>query len=135
MNRTGLLNNKILFIFIALGFLAACAVGIEERRKPIPPKPFVKELWQSLDTMDIRWAERPAMARDLINKNILVGKSRAEITELLGEPNFDSPPEIEYELEQIFGSIEPIAFENLKLVFNEAEKVEKAEIKLVKVKD
>lgn len=66
------------------------------------------------------------MARDLVNKNLLIGKTRVEVFEMFGEEKTGKI--IKYETEEIFYVIDPIAVEFLKITFDENEKVEKAEI-------
>ena len=133
-------SSKIFFILTAFS-LFACRADIEQQRKNIFPKPFVKEIWQSDDKMDTRWSERPRMARDLIAKNTLIGKNRTEINEMLGEPDFSDsnlpnetgPNKIGYELEQILGQgVNLLATERLMIIFNSENKVEKAEIDFIK---
>lgn len=77
------------------------------------------------------------MARDLIKRNVLIGKTRIEIFELLGEPEFvedNQSNQITYELEQLFQrGVDLAAVENLKIKFNSMDTVEKAEIEFLKI--
>lgn len=78
------------------------------------------------------------MARDLINRKVLIGESREKIIEMLGESFREVPPEtneIFYELEYIIKGIDPIAIEYLKIIFNQENKVERAEVYFYKTHD
>lgn len=131
--------NFLLFLFVAFSFVLFlnCSVPIEQQRKMIPSKPFVKEIWQSDDKFDIRFSERPGMARDLIKNKVLIGKNRKEIVELLGEPDSDEEKkskQMTYELEQLFQrGVDLAAEENLKITFNSTDTVEKAELEFKKI--
>ncbi|HEX8737870.1 MAG TPA: hypothetical protein VF721_21240 [Pyrinomonadaceae bacterium] len=136
--------TKILLLFVALNLVLSCRNNIEQRRKFIKPIPFEKQNWLGIDNDGISdaetlWKYRPGMARYLINKEILIGKSRAEIIEMLGKDGndgFNEKREIEYELEQIWiRNIDPAAIEHLKINFNGEDKVEKAEIEFHKTGD
>ena len=66
----------------------------------------------------------------IVNKNLLIGKTRVEVFEMFGEEKTGKI--IKYETEEIFYVIDPIAVEFLKITFDENEKVEKAD-KLLKL--
>ncbi|HEX9960614.1 MAG TPA: hypothetical protein VGB00_06770 [Pyrinomonadaceae bacterium] len=135
--------TEILLLFVGLNLLLSGCV--EQRRKFIHPIPFEKQKWLGLDDdgisdAEMRWKYRPGMAKYLIDKEILIGKSRPELLAMLGEyvddSLADSKKEIKYELEQIYGSnIDPIAIESLKITFDSVDKVEKAEIEFYKTGD
>ena len=136
--------TKILLLFVALNLLLSCRNNIEQRRQFIEPIPFEKQKWLGVDSDGISDAEtrgkyRPGIARYLINKEILIGKSRAELIEMLGEygvDGFNEASKTRYDLEDIWGrNIDPIAIEYLKITFNGEDKVEKAEIEFYKTGD
>lgn len=126
--------NPYLFLFVVFSFSFAlnCSVPIEQQRKSIQPKTFVIEDWNN---EDLKWTNRPGIARDLVNRNILIGKNRKEISDLLGEPYWDdkNQSQVTYELEQLFQrGVDLAAIENLKITFNSTDTVEKAEIEFTK---
>lgn len=99
--------------------------------------PYEEQKWNSKDK-EIEWKHRPKLARELVNKNLLIGKTRAEIVEMLREENISNSDKsiVKYELEQIYSlNIDPIAIEYLKLTFDKENKVEKAEIEFHKTGD
>ena len=126
---------KIFILILCLNFIFGCRLAIEQRRKTIGSMPFEKQKWKTSDK-ETDWKYRPKIARDLVNKKLLIGKSRAEIFEMLGENNnheWDSGKNIKYELEQIYGTnIDPIAIEYLVVTFDNEDKVEKTEIQFYK---
>src|SRR5215213_6822853 len=136
--------TKILLLFVALNLLLSCRNNIEQRRKFIEPIPFEKQKWLGIDNDGIsdagtRRTYRPGMARYLINKEILIGKSRADIIEMLGNDGndgFNEERETKYDLELIWiRNIDPAAIEYLKINFNGEDKVEKTEIEFHKTGD
>ena len=52
----------------------------------VAPMPFDRDLWRAGKA-----CHRVAMAHDLADKNLLDGKTRAELVETLGEPNIERP--------------------------------------------
>lgn len=131
------MRRKLLVFFSLISSLVwflNCSIPIEQQRNMIPSKSFVSEEWES---SDLRWSNRPGMARDLIKRNVLIGKTRIEIFELLGEPEFvedNQSNQITYELEQLFQrGVDLAAVENLKIKFNSMDTVEKAEIEFLKI--
>jgi hypothetical protein len=133
--------TKTLILFVVLNLLLSGCV--ERQRKFIQPIPFDKKKWLGLyDDVNSDWMirteNRPGMARYLIEKEVLIGKSYAEVIEMLGEHDdgFNAAREVRYSLEDIYGrNIDPIAIEYLKLIFNGEDKVEKAEIEFYKTSD
>ena len=131
------MRSKILVFFsliFSLVWFLNCSIPIEQQRNMITPKSFVSEDWRS---SDLRWINRPEMARDLIKKEVLIGKTRKEIFEMLGELEFEDDSQsnqITYELEQLFQrSVDLAAVENLKITFNSNDIVENAEIEFLKI--
>ncbi len=83
-------------LFISLAFLISCQIypsyeQIIERRSKIKPETFSKKKWFDDKGFGVEafWEERPKLARDLINRNLLIGKNFDEIIELLGEQQKD----------------------------------------------
>ena len=135
--------SVILLSVCSILFLS-CRENIEERRKWIQPVPFEKQKWLGIQgnaefsSAEYRWENRPRMAKYLVVNNILIGKSSAEVIDLLGDDynNSKNTSELNYELEQIFGSnIDPIACEDLRLTLDQQNKVAKAEIIFRKTSD
>lgn len=131
------MRSKLLVIFSLLLLLIGCRIGIEQRRNWIRPIPFDKEKWSDDRGIGVEalWDVRPALARDLINNNKLIGKTKPEVISMLGDAD-DSSNIIRYELDVIWReNIDPIAIEYLKINFNSENKVEKAEIEFHKTGD
>jgi hypothetical protein len=126
-----------LLILLLLFTLASCFKGypsyeeVVESRSKIKPVAFEKQKW--FDDrgigVEVLWEIRPRLARDLINRNLLIGKSVDEVTELLGEGNFyEKTNTLVYEAYVENGVADPIFIEYLIIKFNESKKAEKAEI-------
>ena len=98
----------------------------------ISPMPFEKQKWKDFDSIS-SFEYRPRMARDLVNKKLLIGKTRSEVFEMFNEK--EDGKIIRYETEEIYDSIDPIAIEFLTIYFDENDKVEKAEIEFIKNSD
>ncbi len=128
--------NFLLFLFVIFTFVcfSSCSVPIEQARNRIQPKTFLNENWND---DDFRWTYRPGMARDLIKRNVLIGKTRVEVVDLLGKSGLDvdiNSNKMTYELDQLFQrGVDLAAVENLKITFNSNDTVEKAEIEFIKV--
>jgi hypothetical protein len=116
-----------------------CRANIEQQRNSIKPVSFDNEKWFDDRGIGVEalWDIRPALARDLINNGKLIGKSREEVIEMLGDEGntFGFPNMQSYQLEQIQGFAYPIAIEFLQITFNTENKVEKAEIEFHKTGD
>lgn len=127
----------MVFILVAAVLLPSCGIVVEKRRYFISSVPYEKENWLRADSL---WDEnsglnsRPKMARFLTENNVLIGKSREEIYEMLGkkEQDFSESKTISYDLQEFYRSIDPVAFELLTITFNDQSKVEKAEIEFHK---
>ena len=135
------MRSKLFILFlliILLPLLTSCRATIEQKRNMISPIPFEKAKWDARDYED-KVQFRPGIARKLVADKSLIGKSRAEIIELLGESQEShdtSTNVIRYELEGIYGwNIDPIAIEYLKITFDVENKVGKAEIEFHKTGD
>ena len=125
-----MLNKLILILIFNVCFLLcfSCRYRVEI--------PFDGERWRSESSLHINYPYRPGMARNLVSKKLLIGKTRNEIQEMLGEP--EPPPEkiknkFTYTLEEDYGwDIDPIFTEWLEITFTQENKVEQAEIKFQK---
>jgi hypothetical protein len=136
------MRSRLFIIFLittVLVLFVGCRTNIEKGRNFIQPIPFEKEKWSDDRGIGVEalWEIRPALARDLINKGKLIGKSREEVIEMLGDEGntFGFPNMQSYQLEQIQGFAYPIAIEFLQITFNTENKVEKAEIEFHKTGD
>ena len=84
-----------LLILLALSIFTACFSRypsfeeVQERRDKIQPITFEKQKWFDKKGIGVEalWEIRPGLARDLVNRNISIGKSFTEVTDLLGEEN------------------------------------------------
>lgn len=127
----------LIFAFASI-FFQNCRSS-NRQRVFISSIPYERQKWLSSDIISSagnRSNFRPGIARGLIEQNTLVGKSREEIIEMLGksENHGDSESKIiTYKLEEIYYIIDPIAFEDLVITFNNNDKVEKAEIQFHKI--
>ncbi len=134
--------KSFIFLFISTLLFVNCRVDIEQQRNLIKPALYERQKWFGYDEglgRETEWEFRPRMARDLVSRNILIGKSRAEIIEMLGKDGDEglyAPNKIRYELESIYGrNIDPVAHELLIVTFNQENKAEKAEIEFNKTWD
>jgi hypothetical protein len=136
------MRKKLIIIFlVSLNLFAAssCFQGypsyeeIVESRSRIKPIPFEKEKWFDDRGIGVEalWKTRPGLARDLINRNLLVGKSYTEVQNLLGEVE-KNPTEnsISYALFYDMGVIDPVYVEDLYIKFDDDDKVISNEIQI-----
>lgn len=128
---------SIVFVFV-LVFAQNCRFTSSWQRSFISSVQYEKEKWLNADITGTIGGDnpRPGIARDLIEKKSLIGKSREEIIEMLGNGEnhgIYEPNTISYSLEEIFWIIDPVAYENLIIYFDNENKVEKAEIKFYKI--
>jgi hypothetical protein len=126
-----IMRNKIILIFMFVGFgLFVVYQFINHQRPAIPFEP---EKWQTAST-EPEFAIRLGMARSLINQKLLIGKTREEVREILGKPQYDERQnKISYILEEKYWIIDPVSIEWLEITFNEENKVEKAEVRFQKI--
>lgn len=127
----------IFLVFITLFSLNSCFRGypsyeeVIENRSKIKPIPFEKEKWFDEKGIGVEalWETRPGLARDLVNRNLLIGKSYAEIQELLGEME-KGPTEnaVNYTLFVDPSVVDPVYIESLHIKFDENDKVVSNEI-------
>ena len=133
--NTGLIFSLLSSLFIFLSCLSGYPSyeEVKETRSKIKPIPFEREKWFDKKGIGVEalWETRPGLARDLVNRNLLTGKSYTEVKELLGEQEMDKREKaISYELYVENGVADPIYIENLIINFDENEKVSNAEIKI-----
>lgn len=135
---------KIFFGITLLVSFIGCLIYVypELERNFVNNLPFEKTKWSGRDNgfgVEGEWEFRPGMARTLVSDKSLIGKSKIEIIEMLGqaEDSYDfSPNTFRYGLIDIYGrNIDPIAIEYLKITFDAENKVEKAEIEFYKTGD
>lgn len=120
-------------------FLISCQTypsyeQIKESRSKIKAETFTKEKW--FDDKDIGveifWEERPKLARDLMNRKLLIGKSFNQVTELLGKEQKDEKSNsINYNIRIENGVVDPIYIEKFIIYFDKENKVNNTEIKIV----
>lgn len=129
----------IFIIFLNLFVLSSCFRGypsyeeVVKNRSKIKPIPFTKEKWFDKKGIgvEVLWETRPGLARDLINRSLLIGKSYSEIQELLGEESKDNESNsVSYELFIENGVADPIFIEYLVINFDNNEKATDAKIKV-----
>lgn len=127
-----------IFIGFGLIFFQNCRLSSSWQRSFISTIPYEKQNWLKADVTGTITGKnlRPGMARYLTEQKVLIGKSREEIVEMLGdgeEREIYGRKTIIFGLEEIYRSIDPIAFEFLNVSFDKENKVEKAEIQFQKV--
>jgi hypothetical protein len=74
---------RSLAVLVALCFLTGCGKA--------PHIPFDSAQWADADLRT-----RGRMVDDLLRRELLLGKTRNEVIQLLGEPDFDSTEELTY---------------------------------------
>ena len=85
---------------------------------------FNKEKWintRKHSEIDIDWNVQKSMAQDLIDKNMLIGKTKSEIIQLLGEPaklTDISRDELYYKIEVEYDGIDSVKLEYLIITLN-----------------
>ena len=126
------LTIKLFTVLILLNLSIGCT--LKQRRYFVSSIPFDEKQWKINDA-EMRWQVRPGMARDLINRNLLIGKNCDEINELLNIYKYQSCDKnfIEFGLREFYGAwiygFDPTSREVLRIYFDENEKVVNAEIK------
>lgn len=119
------------FLIVIVSILfQTCRLTNSWQRSFISEISYEKQKWLDADLISDD-NPRPGIARELVNNNVLIGKTREEIFEMLGggETVSDSKSAV-YLLEEIYRlDIDPVASEDLIITFDEANKAEKAEIR------
>jgi hypothetical protein len=127
---------RIILAPVLLTAFSGCLTATGVQRNFVSSIPFDEKVWKGEKNLLEMSKGRLGMARDLIERKVLPGKTRGEIRDMLGwEKARDFPdPYVKYEL-AFFGMGErgpdPTTVENLKLTFGPDDKVESAEIELV----
>ena len=129
------MRSKLLVFSSLLLLLIGCRAGIELKRNMIQPIPFEKTKWNARDSED-RVQFRLGMARKLVGDKSLVGKSRTEIIEMIGDEGStnSSLNNLTYQIDSIEGIADPMAIEYLQIIFDAEDKVERAEIEFHKTR-
>ena len=127
--------KKQIFLII---FFVQCLFLVSSCNE-VKPIPFDSKVWkEEANTFTTSYSynsglSRPGMARDLINRNSLVGKNAQEIEELLGKPYAEEQNnKYVYKTEEQIFSIEPQRLELLYIIFGKEKTVEKVEIRTIK---
>ncbi len=129
----------VFFIFINLFAANACFRDypsyeeIVESRSRIKPIPFEREKWFDDRRIGVEalWETRPGLARDLVNRKLLIGKSYTEVQELLGEEEMNGKSKtVSHTVDVDEGVVDPVYIENLVIKFDEKDKVENAGIEI-----
>jgi hypothetical protein len=111
-----------------LAALAALLLG-QGRFESICLSRFESEQWRNLNPID-SGDVRLGMAQDLLEHKSLVGKRRAEVLTLLGDPMYaaESSGDLRYELveEHRGGNIDPTDVDDLVITFDEDGRVREA---------
>src|SRR5688572_29785136 len=90
IERCRMMSRRCRWLAIILAALAvivaalAFMTGLSVRRSRLPGEPFDAVAWQ--DEVKIEQGVRRGMADRLVAEGTLIGKTRAEVVELLGEP-------------------------------------------------
>jgi hypothetical protein len=129
----------ILLILLGLSAFSAClphypsVEEVVEKRSKIKPITFERKRWLDDKGIGVEalWDDRPGLARDLLNRNILIGKSFSEVKELLGDAEIiEYTNSISYDTFIEEGVADPVFIESLVISFDKNEKVENAEIQI-----
>ncbi len=133
------MRKKLLFIYLVIFILfTGCYIypsyeQVVSQRNKIKSIPFEKEKWFDEKGIgkEALWDTRPGLARDLIDRKLLIGKGFEEIIELLGNNEMDKKTKsVSYNTFTELGAVDPVFMEFLYIYFDENNKVEKAEIKI-----
>lgn len=120
-------------VFIMI-YVSNCRYSSKWQRNFISIVRYEKQEWIEADTTGIVTGKnfRPWMARDLVKRKILIGKSREEVVEMLGQSEdqrFTDQTNQSMSLKKsILGILISVAVENFVVTFNSGNKAEKAEI-------
>jgi hypothetical protein len=130
-------SKKTLFIslFSSIVILAImAAIGWQmEMDKPIFAVTFDRVQWNDRDRLGIDGDGilLIRMAKDLIFQQVLIGKSKAEIIQLLGKPTVysnDRDSKMRYSLRTIFSGIDPIRSDELIIQIDDRGRASQARI-------
>ena len=106
-------------------------------RMGITPISFDKTKWLESSTVEQSINVRPGMARDLINRKTLIGKSCSDVIDLLGKPaheyDYQGSKKLLFDVAEIYRGIDPVQIESLEVTLDENKKVMDAKIKLINI--
>ena len=123
--------TKIIFAVLLLAALQGCSILNDVQRMFVSPQPFDEKVWKDYNQQKAR----PGMARDLVAKKTLIGKTREEMRVMLGheKPKASTDSYARYEIaifEEIQGDLHPSRAEYLKVNFGDDGKVVNSEIQM-----
>jgi hypothetical protein len=114
------LSKKLLLLFSLATFLSIVVlIGVSmEADRPIFSVTFDRAQWDRnrRSAEPLTDALQTRMARNLISKNFLIGKTKAEIIKLLGKPSTDSTTNkstMRYPLRTKYDIIDPVRIDEL----------------------
>jgi hypothetical protein len=84
--------NKKIFVFSLLTLLAVCSVVYLSINQKYEAKAFGPQEWRQSSDIKIRGS----MVNDLIDGEILINKSRGEVEEMLGQPDYQDEETVSY---------------------------------------
>lgn len=126
-------------VFLSLAICSACFLiypsyeEIVSERSKIKSVKFEKEKWFDDRGIGVEafWQTRPALARDLVERSLLTGKTVAEVEEMIGKIEIDEKTNsASYTIFVENGVTDPVFIENLFIKFDNNGKVEKTEIQI-----
>lgn len=86
--------------------------------------------WQAREDPAFPPHSRKAMLNDLQSNYKLIGQSRLQIIQLMGEPDIADDSSLSYKIEAKYGSdIDPIYTRNLEIELNKDEKVKEVAVR------
>lgn len=148
MKKENFFTSTLFIVVICIGFVLFsaiifpnCGFFIERRRDFISSVPYEKEDWLRADILSSPESGinlRPKMARYLTENKTLIGKSREEVFEMLGKKagqDFAESKTVNYDLQEFYKVVDPVAAELLIITFDDENKVEKAEIEFYKTSE
>lgn len=122
---------KIILVVAILIAMQGCSVINDVSRVFVSSIPFDEKVWKDINRRD----DRPGMARDLVSRKALIGKTRDEVRAMLGHEKSKASTEsyARYEIdifEEIQGDLHPTRAEYLKLNFGADGRVASSEIQM-----
>lgn len=123
--------TSIILTFALLAAFQGCSVINDAQRMFVSSQPFDEKVWKDFNQKK----SRPGMARDLVSRKTLIGKTRDEVRAMLGheKPKASSDSYARYEIaifEEVQGDLHPTRAEYLKVNFGDDGKVASSEIQM-----